>query len=91
MSEQQFYETVQRQQEWEEDEEEQNRLAEQYWDRWTQGFLEESANDKYCPYCLSPQAGRSHCCGESDFVPLKSLPLDSQAEIVNNEYDEAYK
>lgn len=77
MSHQQFFETVQREEEWR--------------DMWCKKYLKESAEDMYCPYCLTLQGEKIVCCKESDFVPLKHLPLEDQMEIISNEYDNAYQ
>ena len=60
MSQEQFYQTVQMQQEYE-------------MKSWVEQYLDEEANVEYCPYCMSPRGGKRSCCGEVHFMPLGKI------------------
>lgn len=76
MSQQQYYEQVQRQQE--------------FMSYWCQQFLLESGDDLYCPYCFERKGYTKECCDSTDFVPLRNLPLEVQMEVIAEEYHKAY-
>ena len=80
MSQQEFYETVQRQQEWEE----------QQMKTYFQEFLDDSAEVEYCDYCLTPRGHKASCCGETHFTEFQYIPDDEQKQIVQCEYDKAF-
>jgi hypothetical protein len=76
MSQQQFYETVQREEEWR--------------DMWCKQYLEESADDLYCWHCLYLVEDKTKCCNATSFVKLRNLPLEDQMAVISDEYDRAY-
>lgn len=80
MSQQEFYETVQRQQEWEEHQ----------MKTYFQEFLDDSAEVEYCDYCLTPRGHKASCCGETHFTEFQYIPDDEQKQIVQREYDKAF-
>ena len=76
MSQQQFYETVQRE--------------EEFRDSWCKQYLEESAEDVYCWHCLYLVGDKTSCCNGKTFVKLRHLPLEDQMAVISDEYDRAY-
>ena len=83
MSQQQFYETVQRQEEWEND----MKLK-----TFAQEIREEmiSSQREYCCYCLTPKGDKWHCCQENDFVTFADLYEEDQEFLIQEEIDCAY-
>ena len=51
-------------------------------------FME--SDQEYCCYCLKPRSGMG-CCQENHFVTFKDLYPEDQQEIINAEFDNAYK
>lgn len=80
MSQQQFYETVQRQEEWENDMKLKN---------FKQQLHEELMQDKreYCCYCGQERYALG-CCGEVHFVTYKDMDKDWQEDMLRDELTE---
>ena len=81
MSQQQFFETVQRQEEWEND----MKLK-----TFADNIKEElsKSREEYCYYCLTPKGEKWHCCKENHFGTFSDLPEDDQAFLIQEEIDE---
>ena len=77
MSQEQFYQTVQMQQEYE-------------MKRWLEEYIDEEANVEYCPYCMNPRGGKRVCCGEVHFMPFKDFDLQEQMDIAHQEWEMAH-
>jgi len=73
MSQQEFYETVQRQEEHMKD--------------FFETAKEEFAGIEYCPYCMEQRGNKMSCCSEVHFIDFADLDEDTQREIVQEEYD----
>ena len=80
MSQQQFYETVQRQEEWENDMKLKN---------FKQQLHEELLKDnrEYCCYCGQERYALG-CCGEVHFVTYKDMDKDWQEDMLRDELTE---
>lgn len=81
MSQEQFYQTVQMEQEW----------REQQMKTWLEQYIDEEANTEYCPYCMNPRGGKRVCCGEVHFMPFKDLEFQEQMDIAHQEWEMAHK
>lgn len=81
MSQQQFYETVQRQEEWEND----MKLK-----TFADNIKEElsQSDEQYCYYCLTPKGTKWHCCHENHFGTFSDLDDDLQKILIQAEIDE---
>lgn len=81
MSQQQFYETVQRQEEQEND----MKLK-----TFAQEIKEElmSSQTQYCCYCLTPKGDKYHCCQENDFVTFADLYEEDQKFLIEEAIEE---
>ena len=81
MSQQQFYETVQREQEWEHD----MKLK-----TFADNIREElkQSDELYCCYCAMPKGEKWHCCKENHFVAFSDLYEEDQNLLIQNEIDE---
>jgi hypothetical protein len=77
MSQQEFYETVQRQEEHMKD--------------FLEQAKEDLKGVEYCPYCIEPRNDKRSCCGENHFIYFEDLDDDTQREIVQDEYDSSFK
>lgn len=73
MSQQEFYETVQRQEEHMKD--------------FLETAKEEFKGIQYCPYCMEPRGNKMSCCSEVHFVDFEDLDDDTQRNIIQEEYD----
>ena len=49
------------------------------------------SDQEYCYYCLEPNYGQISCCQENHFVTFGDLYPEDQQEIINAEFDNAYK
>jgi hypothetical protein len=81
MSQQEFYETVQREQEWEHD----MKLK-----TFADNIREElnKSDELYCCYCSTPKGEKWHCCQENHFVGFSELDDDSQKYLIQEQIDE---
>jgi len=81
MSQQQFYETVQREQEWEHD----MKLK-----TFADNIREElkRSGELYCCYCAMPKGEKWHCCQENHFVPFGDLYEEDQNMLIQEAIDE---
>lgn len=73
---QEFYETVQRQQEYEEDKM-----------KWLERFLDETADQLVCTHCESLKGEATQCCDDKSWKFFKDLPLEKQMEIAKQEWE----
>ena len=85
MSQEQFYQTVQMEEEY------MSKMKE-----FTQQMREEfmASDEQYCCYCGEAKHGKHVCCGENHFVPFSDLYEDMQDAIIQeelNEYEKATK
>ena len=83
MSQQQFYETVQREQEWEHD----MKLK-----TFADNIKEElsQSDEQYCYYCLTPKGTKWHCCHENQLEcnhKFGTLFLDDFLDETNKHED----
>ena len=53
-------------------------------------YKEQYAQEKYCPYCVTPKSHRLVCCNEADWVNFEDLDDNTQMEIIKEEYDNAF-
>lgn len=81
MSQQQFYETVQRQEEWEND-----MKLKTFADNIRQELMQ--SDEQYCYYCLTPKEEKWHCCQENHFGRFADLPEEDQNFLIQEEIDE---
>ena len=84
MSQQQFFETVQRQEEWE---------NEMKLKTFAQEIREEmmSSQREYCCYCLTPKGDKWHCCQENHFMKFSDFDDESKKEFIAWELEEYEK
>jgi hypothetical protein len=58
-------------------------------------FLEQAKEDmrgvEYCPYCMEPRNNKRSCCGEVHFIDFEDLDDDTQLDIIQAEYNTAFK
>lgn len=83
MSHQQFYETVQREEEWEHD-----MKMKTYKERLHEELTKET--QEYCCYC-GQQRYSLGCCGEVHFVTYKEMDKEWQEDILENQLEEYIK
>jgi hypothetical protein len=76
MSQQEFYETVQRQEEHMKD--------------FLESAKEDLKGVEYCPYCIEPRGDKRSCCGENHFINFEDFDDDTQRDIVQAEYDSSF-
>ena len=78
MSQKQFYQTVQLQEEYE------MRLK-----NFAQELREEfeASTTEYCLYCLKERAGKMGCCQENHFGLFTDLPQEDQDYLIQEEID----
>ena len=77
MSQEQFYQTVQMQQEY-------------IVKSWVEQYLDEQADVEYCPYCMNERMNKQHCCGEVHFIKFSDMELHEQMEIAHQEWEMAF-
>jgi len=83
MSQQQFYETVQRQEEWEND-----MKLKTFKEQLHQELLQD--NREYCCYCGQHRYTMG-CCGEVHFVTYKDMDKEWQDDLLANELEDYEK
>ena len=54
---------------------------------WLQQFIEEEANQYYCPYCMTPQDNKLTCCDENHFTEFKDFDEETQRQIAMDEWE----
>ena len=74
MSQEQFYQTVQLQQEY-------------IMKSWVEQYLDEQADVEYCPYCMNERGNKFACCGEVHFIKFSEMELHEQMEIAHQEWE----
>lgn len=74
MSQEQFYQTVQMEEEWK-------------MKSWLEEYIEEEKNTEYCPYCMTPRGEKQHCCGEVHFIAFSDLDVKEQMDIAYQEWE----
>ena len=78
MSQEQFYQTVQ--------------LQEEYiMKSWVEQYIDEQADVEYCPYCMHERNDKMACCGEVHFIKFADLELHEQMEIAHQEWEGYFK
>ena len=77
MSQEQFYQTVQMEQEW----------KEHTMKSWVEQYLDEQADVEYCPYCMNERGNKMSCCHEVHFIKFSELELHEQMEIAHQEWE----
>lgn len=81
MSQQQFFETVQRQEEWENE-----MKLKTFADNIRQELRQ--SDEEYCYYCLTPKGDKWHCCKENHFGHFSDLYEEDQDFLVQEAIDE---
>ena len=78
MSQEQFYQTVQMQEEYE------MRLK-----NFVQELREEfeASSEQYCMYCLTERGDKNGCCEENHFSTFADLPQEDQDFLIQEEID----
>lgn len=77
MSQEQFYQTVQLQQEY-------------IMKSWVEQYLDEQAEVEYCPYCMNERGEKMSCCHEVHFIKFKDLEFKEQMDIAHEEWELAF-
>lgn len=54
---------------------------------WLQQFIEEEADNLYCPYCMEPKGDKHSCCDEVHFIAFKDFDDDTQRQIAIDEWE----
>lgn len=54
---------------------------------WLQQFIEEEADQYYCPYCLETQGEKLSCCDEVHFIQFKDFDEETQRQIAADEWE----
>jgi hypothetical protein len=75
MSQEQFYQTVQ--------------MQEEYMKDFLIQAKEDLHGVQYCPYCMEPRNDKRSCCGEVHFLEFQEFDDETQTQIVQDEYDSA--
>ena len=76
MSQEQFYQTVQ--------------MQEEYMKDFLIQAKEDLHGVLFCPYCMEPKGNKLSCCEEVHFIEFQDFDDDTQTQIVQDEYDLAY-
>lgn len=77
MSQEQFYQTVQMEQEYK-------------MKSWVEQYIDEQADVEYCPYCMNERMNKRSCCGEVHFIKFSEMELHEQMEIAHQEWEMAH-
>ena len=75
MSQEQFYQTVQ--------------MQEEYMKDFLIQAKEDLHGVLFCPYCMEPRGDKRSCCGEVHFLEFQDFDDETQTQIVQDEYDSA--
>jgi hypothetical protein len=76
MSQEQFYQTVQ--------------MQEEYMKTFLEEAKENLIGVFYCPYCMEPKGHKLSCCKETHFLEFQDFDDATQTKIVQEEYDLIY-
>lgn len=77
MSQEQFYQTVQMQQEYE-------------MKRWLEEYIDQTADQLVCSHCYALKGDAQSCCDDKDWMFFKDLPLVDQMNAAKDEWDRAF-
>lgn len=80
MSQEQFYQTVQMQQEYE---------AHQM-KKWLEQYIDETADQLVCTHCYQFKGEAQSCCDDKDWMFFRDLPLKDQMDQAAREWDRAF-
>lgn len=76
MSQEQFYQTVQ--------------MQEEHMKSFLEQAKADLHGIEYCPYCMEPRNEKRQCCEEVHFLEFQDFDEETQIQIVQDEYDLAY-
>lgn len=77
MSQEQFYQTVQMQQEYE-------------MKRWLEEYIDNTADQLVCSHCFQLKGDAQSCCDDKDWMFFRDLPLVDQMNQAAREWDRAF-
>lgn len=78
MSQEQFYQTVQLQQEYE-------------MKKWLEQYLDETADQLVCTYCHDVKGDALACCDDKSWMFFRDLTLKEQMDIAHKEWERMSK
>lgn len=77
MSQEEFYQTVQLQEEYE-------------MKKWLEQYLDETADELVCTYCNEVKGDALACCDEKSWMFFRDLDIKTQMDIAHREWDRAF-
>ena len=76
MSQEQFHQTVQ--------------MQEEYMKTFLEEAKENMSDVLYCPYCMEAKGSKQSCCDKHHFILFSDFDDDSQKTIIQEEYDQIF-
>lgn len=76
MSQEQFYQTMQ--------------LQEEHMKSFLEQAKADLHGVHYCPYCMEPKGDKRSCCEENHFLEFQDFDDETQNQIVQDEYDSTF-